>query len=380
MFLAMSTQQGIAIGLLVVFLAAWLGYLLFENRKAPVENADEFLRAPNRATPPDDEVFEGPRLDRFLQLGLIGMTISAVGLPLYWVLEPGRQRGSIKEFDMKSRERGEGQFNAATTRYPNAFACSNCHGAGGGGGAVKAFVPDIDPATGKQRIDAEEKPMVIPVNWAAPAVDKVALRYSREQIRIVLYQGRNKMPSWHVTGGGPGTDQQVDDVVNYLRFWPIESDPEALAAYWEAWETNGYEADKALPVAYEVAAKNYKPTVTAEFEKAKLAKDNAGKSDGQILFELNCARCHTSGYVYGKPGEPGSGFFGPALRHDSLEQQFLTAEAQEAFVKLGSATDGGPYGANGTNAWANGGMPRFANLLTDEQIAAIVDYERNLGK
>ncbi len=380
MFLAMSTQQGIAIGLLVVFLLAWLVYLLLENQASPQVRAEEFLRASNRAEPPSDEVFEGPRLDSFLQIALVGMTILSVGLPLYWVLEPGRQRGSIREFDTESRERGKGQFNAPSPKHPNAFACSNCHGAGGGGGAVKAYVPDIDPATGEQRIDANNKPMVIPVNWTAPPINKVALRYSRDQIKRVLYQGRNKMPSWHVTGGGPGTDQQVDDVINYLRFWPLEDDPEALAAYWAAWETNGYENDKALEVAYEVAAKNERPKTADALARAKELPDNAEKSDGELLFEMNCARCHTAGYVYGKPQAPGSGFFGPALRAESLLKQFLTADAQATFVKIGTPVDGAPYGANGTNGWSNGGMPHFGNILTDDQIAAIVDYERNLGK
>ena len=45
---------------------------------------------------------------------------------------------------------------------------------------------------------------------------------------------------------------------------------------------------------------------------------------------------------------------------------------QEAFISLGSDLNK-PYGNNGVG---NGKMPGFAGMLTKEQIAAIVQYER----
>jgi mono/diheme cytochrome c family protein len=45
-----------------------------------------------------------------------------------------------------------------------------------------------------------------------------------------------------------------------------------------------------------------------------------------------------------------------------------------AFIKTGS-TDGARYGTQGQGS---GRMPGFGNMLTDEQITAIVEYVRGL--
>ena len=41
-----------------------------------------------------DEELEGQKLDRTLTFGLLGLFVVAVGLPLYWLAEPGRQDGA----------------------------------------------------------------------------------------------------------------------------------------------------------------------------------------------------------------------------------------------------------------------------------------------
>lgn len=422
--LAAVPQKAIGLTILVVALLAWVLYLITENRRTVTSNVDSFLNAPNRKAPPEDEEFEGPRLDRFLGWALIGIAITAVALPAYFLAEPGRQVGAIRGFDRRSVHHGEEAFGAAH----NGFNCAKCHGPNGGGGvatwSVAQYNADnsakIDPSTGKQAIKQ--------VQWTAPRINNVALRYHKDQIRNVLVYGRgtNKpMPAWGVKGGGPGNDQQIDDLVNYLRFAALEENEAARAVYNADWNVNGHDADKAYDKAFQAAAEKAQAESTDSLaEQRKTAKDivsNAaatlakatkdlgdakakndpglisvaqtvfddattliGKakktlaaSDGELLFNANCARCHTNGYSYGEPKASGGGFYGPRLSEASLGQQFPDKAAQIEFVKNG-VEDSKAYGTGGVNHWSGGGMPYFANLLTDGQIAKIIDYERSL--
>ena len=70
--------------------------------------------------------------------------------------------------------------------------------------------------------------------------------------------------------------------------------------------------------------------------------------------------------------------FLPKLESGSLKQQFPQAVTQQEFVKLG-VDENKAYGTGGVNHYSGGGMPYFGNLLTDDQIAKIVEYERSLG-
>jgi mono/diheme cytochrome c family protein len=108
-----------------------------------------------------------------------------------------------------------------------------------------------------------------------------------------------------------------------------------------------------------------------------------GESDGQLLFESNCARCHTKGWSYFTPNNSriplpsaqGTGALGPNLAN--VKNQFLTEEDQITFVGAGSAFQT----AYGTRGIGSGRMPGFSSVagrvLSDDQIKAIVEYERN---
>jgi mono/diheme cytochrome c family protein len=428
MIVAAVPQKAIALTLLVAALLVWLIYLVTENRRTTKTNVESFLNAPNRKAAPDDENFEGPRLDRFLGWALVGITLTALSLPLYWLGENGRQEGAINGFDKRSVKRGAKNYEAA-------FQCLTCHGAGGGGGqapwTIAQYNPDgtpkIDPTTKKQALKA--------VSWYAPRINDVGLRYKEDQLRNVLIYGRgtNKpMPAWGLKGGGPGNEQQIDDVVNFLKYWSIENNEEAEKAYKNEWKLSR-NSDKAFDAAFEAAKVSAQAESTKELEATrKAAQDNvlrlegkdpksvatslavlekaledakAGgdegliqaaerklesatklyeeskatvqKSDGQILFESNCARCHTNGWSYGEPKEAGGGFYGPKLSAEGLKRQFPEAAAQAAFIKNG-VEDQKAYGTGGVNHYSGGGMPYFANVLTDQQIDAIVEYERGL--
>ena len=102
---------------------------------------------------------------------------------------------------------------------------------------------------------------------------------------------------------------------------------------------------------------------------------------GEALFNLDinsgaysCARCHTEGWSYGDPQVSGQGAFGWNLTggstelplpqragHDRLRQERL--RHRQAVRHAGQGT---------------GRMPGFGDLLTDEQIKAIVEYVRSL--
>jgi mono/diheme cytochrome c family protein len=89
---------------------------------------------------------------------------------------------------------------------------------------------------------------------------------------------------------------------------------------------------------------------------------------------MNCARCHTLGWSYDEAAAPGSGAYGPPLYN--TENQFPLAEDHIAFVTNGAAF-GERYGLNGQSSAR---MAFFGNLLDAEQIAAIVEYERELSE
>ncbi len=431
-----TPQKAIGYVIIILAIVGLIGYLILVNRVKPRDNVRSVLDAPNRKAPPDDETFEGPRLDRFLTVSLVAMCAVALALPIYWLGEPGRMEGAVRGFDKRSVKRGERQYSAT------GFACVNCHGAAGVGGVAPYFAPQYN-ADGTPKKNPDGSPQVLAVQWVAPPLNDIALKYRKEQLRRVLYFGRgaNKpMPPWHLSGGGPGNDQQIDDVIHYLMNLALEGNEEAKAAYLAAWKTNGHKADDAYQAAFVVAGEarrkksaenlaKYKDdakksiariqkVIDGDGQKAiddakkklddakkgtdaaaiataekdlkaaeqaladapaqlEKAKADAAKGDGEILFEQHCARCHTPGWSYGQPRGAATGFYGPALNNASLIRQFPEAKDQAEFIKNG-VPDGRAYGTGGVNGWDGGGMPYFANYLTDEMIADIVEYERGL--
>ena len=108
-------------------------------------------------------------------------------------------------------------------------------------------------------------------------------------------------------------------------------------------------------------------------------------SDGAILFRLNCARCHTKGWSYYNPTNldlpplppQGSGAYGPNLTDGATLLQFpgeAGVDQQFDWVALGVPANN-QYGVRGISS---GRMPHFSQQLTDDQITAIVEYERSL--
>lgn len=334
--LAITAQQSFGIVVALLVTVGWILYLVANVKKAKPEIGSEIELAANRKPYFDDEGLEGPRLDRVLTWGLISITLIGLGLPLYWLAEPGRQAGAVEDFDDVFAARGEGLFAAGAD---GGFDCAGCHG---GLAAVGGEVPYTltDPETGRLR----------QVNWMAPSLNDVTLRMTDQQIYKVLVYGRpfSPMPAWGLEGGGPMNDQQLDNLTAYLH--SIEITPEEAQAQ-----------------AGERAA-----TELTRLQEAEGEDGAQSASLGAALFNTSCARCHTLGSSYGEAQRPGGGAFGPSLYNAT--NQFPSREDHSGFVAEG-AENGERYGLNGQS---NGRMPYFSQVLTPAQIASIVEYERLL--
>ena len=97
---------------------------------------------------------------------------------------------------------------------------------------------------------------------------------------------------------------------------------------------------------------------------------------GASVFAANCATCHLAdgaGSDNGGVGRP--------LWKGEVEKTFPAEAEQIAYVKRGSYAAGTPYGnpkrAGGQHV-AKGGMPKWEGALTEEQITAVVEYERSV--
>src|SRR4028118_675325 len=111
--LGITAQQSFGIVVALLVTVGWALYIVANIKKAKPEIGSELELAANRKPYFDDEGLEGPRLDRVLTWGLISLTLVGVGLPLYWLAEPGRQAGAGEDLDEVFASRGEGLF--ATT-------------------------------------------------------------------------------------------------------------------------------------------------------------------------------------------------------------------------------------------------------------------------
>ncbi len=142
-----------------------------------------------------DAELEGRRLDRVLSVAVILSGLLAISLPVYWLGELDRQDSFVEQFSEEAVERGY--------EHTLEFACGNCHGAALNGG-VAGYV---DARSG------------IAVSWIAPNLTDIFYRYDDDEVRFWLVNGRagSPMPPWGLEGGGPMNEQQIEEVIAYLR-------------------------------------------------------------------------------------------------------------------------------------------------------------------
>jgi hypothetical protein len=120
-----STFANIGYVIVVLAVIGFVAYLFLNARAARPETGSELELAPNRMVHHPDEVLEGPVLNRNLALGLGAVVIISVGLPLYWLGEPGRNEGNQATFDRVAADRGEEMFLPSAD---GGLGCADCHG------------------------------------------------------------------------------------------------------------------------------------------------------------------------------------------------------------------------------------------------------------
>jgi mono/diheme cytochrome c family protein len=215
------------------------------QRKAWIESVPPAMR-PGYS----DEELEGTVRNRYLTWGVVLTVFFALFLPTYWIFESQRLQTEVEGFFVSAVERGENLYTEN---------CAQCHGADGSGGAAASPYSDE--------------------SWPAPNLRTIAARYEdnpnitdvREYIVNTLEVGRpgTPMPTWGAAYGGPWTDQQIQDVTDWILAQQVDE--------------------------------------AAEVQTSSLS--------GAELYAGNCARCHGPDGRSGE-GRPGPSLVGVLERHD----------------------------------------------------------------
>lgn len=367
------TTTAIAGFAFAIILLGFVVYGLFNIRAGRTEVGSEMELAANRKEYFDDETLEGPRLERMQLLGVLLLLISVVGLPLYWVLEPSRQAGAEEGWDRRFASWGSELFEPTAD---GGFNCAGCHGGMTAVGGAAPFTV-TDPITGE----------VEAVSWKAPALNTVFYRFDTSEVTFILNYGRpfSPMSPWGTVGGGPMTEQQIQTLIEYMKSIQI---PREGCAEEELGDSAVTQGDGDLGSGTEFYDDQLCPSgVLPQAEmndiefSVQAAMEEEGIGYGEALFNLelgsgaySCARCHTLGWSYDKPGVTGQGAYGWNLTAGSTNSHFTSEDQMVEFIKNGSEF-GKLYGINGQGS---GRMPGFGSLLTDEQIRAVVEYVRSL--
>jgi mono/diheme cytochrome c family protein len=178
-----------------VVLLAWMGYLYVNSRRSSAASAEPL--PPNLSPPASDDELENRKLTRVLRAALFLSILLAIALPWYAITEPGRQEAAAETIVEESILAGAHFFSV------DGFACAECHGPTGGGGAA----PYTEARSG------------VDVAWSVPSLDDVLYRYSEEEVRFWMTFGRagTPMPANGLDGGGAMSVQEIDETLAYLQ-------------------------------------------------------------------------------------------------------------------------------------------------------------------
>ena len=374
--LAASTVTVVGAVIASIILIGFVVYVIVNIHAGRPEAGSEIELAPNRKPYADDDELETVVLNRTLRWALITLVIIGVGLPLYWLNEPSRQSGAVEGFDRTFVNRGE-------EAYTEGSQCENCHGPDGTGGQAQFTITDAN------------NDFVALVNWRAPALNTVLLRFSEDEVTDIINFGRpfSPMPGWGAAvNKGPLNEQQISDIVAYLG--SIQLSPEEA------------QREAQIALAEELGLLEEGESDEAAIDEALAQIDYSDPETGRELFNLEiaggayaCARCHTRGWsIIPDSVEPadadlsdyagfpdGSGALGPNLTGGLVPKQFASVEELVLFISTGSV-DGEQYGNNGIG---RGRMPGFGDnpntenvendgMMTQEMLEAIAAYEASL--
>lgn len=399
--IAASAQRKIGYVIAAIVLLAMLAYWFFNWLDGRGESGAELELAPNRKPAPPDEIMETSRLDLSLTGGLALLTMIAVALPLYWLGEPGRHEGLVAFTDSQAAKRGAQLYEDN---------CAQCHGTANGEGGVAADYSLVD----RNGVYVQQ------VQWKAPSLAAVLDRFSYDELKYILNYGRpnSPMPAWGAPGGGPMTDQQLDNVIAYLASeqqtpeeiakgvvdgLELAAKAKFLADHPDVLEQLVKAEDKVEEIEHKLEDHDGDTAQSDELKaELKEAKEEVGDTSeivddaaadlvkraeggdqvlmGELLFNnpaaggaYGCARCHSSGWSWDAnryvaknelidPIEDGAGGFGPSLM--GVARQFETAEEQQDFVSRGTS-NGEKYGNSGQGD-GGGQMPGFGACWAED--------------
>lgn len=273
-----------------------------------------------------DEILEGPRLERILTWGVIATLASAVFIPAYWLPETERQKHFEERFQEEAEHRGSLIYAQAPVLEEGIDAVAfkeleegiqlgqNCAFCHGGTGDGGPVPSGFVDPASGERVE-----------YNAPPLNNVFQRWDEEVVRFTIERGRpgTPMPAWGVQYGGSMTEQMVSDVIAFLRTFPGNNEAPELAA----------------------------------------------DATGEEIFQARCAVCH---------GDEGSGkegslwYQGMALwqgdvSHLSEDLHFTTINNGRRFAFMPAFGEAPPQG-----------IPIPPYPLTEEQIRAVMEYERSL--
>lgn len=361
----MSTSDVLTILLVVMVPAAllWAVFIARTGRPGGPRRLKLGIPVALRPGQPDD-VLENRRLDRLLTWGLIATLASAVFIPIYWLPEAERQEAFQERFDHEAVERGELIFAVAPPLDPDVSAaefkeeekaislgqaCANCHGGDASGGLANPAYRD--PVSGRT------------VAYRAPPLNNVFQRWDEEVVRFTIERGRpgTPMPAWSVEYGGSMTTQMITDVIAWLKTLPGNQEPP--------------------------------PSIS---EACTTPEESQYMSCGQEIFEARCAVCHGEqgqgkeaqgtdasldinnspevtprGLVIddeiSDPWFPGMALWKGDVRHLDFDLHVTTVRNGRRFAFMPAFAE-----------VPAPGIPAPPYPLTDEQIMAVVTYERSL--
>jgi mono/diheme cytochrome c family protein len=395
-----STNDVILVAIVVMVPTALLWAIFLVRRGRPGQPARPRIGIPRALRPGQpDEVLEGKRLERILTWGFIVTLALAIFIPAYWLPETQRQTAYQDKLNEASVERGSIIFKPPGVLPPNAdplqfkkvekslslgMGCANCHGAGGAGGQ-NVFT---DPVTGSK------------VVYKVPPLNNVFQRWDEDTVRFTIEQGRpgTDMPTWGVLYGGPMTEMMINDVIAYLHSLP-GNQPGAAPPLPSSCSHLPKTSLTPSPSPSSsggggAAAKANKPKPAASTGPFGEGKPKQAKVSPQVLdcgkgiFMARCAVCH------GPEGQgkqdstlvalPGTGvpgiplqkgpvwYQGMALWHGNVQhltesEHFFTIVNGRRFAFMP------PWGESPAQ-----GIPVPPNPLSDDQINAVMQYERTL--
>ena len=350
----MSTSQILTLGL-VVIVPGLLLWAIFIARTGGLGRRKPRLGIPQALRPGQpDEVLEGPRLERLLTWGLVSSLAAALFIPIYWLPEKQRQEAFQERFDHEAEHRGSlifaappeleedvspTEFKAEEAAISLGQACANCHGGDASGGLANPAYKD--PISGKT------------VAYKAPPLNNVFQRWDEEVVKFTIERGRpgTPMPAWGVEYGGSMTEQMINDVITWLKSLPGNQEP---------------------------------PPAISESCQTPAADD---LECGQEIFEARCAVCHgpegqgkeatgTDGTLdfnrtgpdeVSDPWYQGMALWKGDVRHLDEAQHIWTVRNGRRFAFMPPFAEAPAQG-----------VPPPPYPLTDEQILAVIAYERSL--